>query len=211
MMLIGMFDSPFVRRVAISLKRLELPFEHRNWSVGADFDRIRAYNPLGRVPTLVLDEGEALVESGAILDYLDELVGPRRALLPPAGAARRTALRVMAIATGAAEKGALQVYERAFRPYEKRHEPWLDRLRMQTHGALTELERCCALRRGQWLVGEAMTQADITTACAVTFLDAAVSLAAAPEQYPALRALVTRCESLPAFAQTRIAWSAPDA
>ena len=58
MLLIGMFDSPFVRRVAISMKLLELPFEHANWSVGKDFDRIREYNPLGRVPTLVIGRGE---------------------------------------------------------------------------------------------------------------------------------------------------------
>lgn len=209
MILIGMFDSPFVRRVAVSLKLLDLHFEHRDWSVGRDFDRIRAYNPLGRVPALVLDDGESLLESGAILDYLDELAGADRALLPRSGAPRRTALRLMAIATGAADKGALQVYERVFRPYEKRHEPWLERLRTQTYGALAELERCCALRPGQWLVGERLTQADITVCCAVTFLDAAVSLAATPERYPALRALVTRCEGLREFAQTRVAWSAP--
>jgi glutathione S-transferase len=209
MILIGMFDSPFVRRVAVSLKFLNLNFEHRDWSVGRDFERIRAYNPLGRVPTLVLDDGEVLLESGAILDHLDELVGPERALLPRFGAPRRRALRLMAIATGAADKGALQVYERVFRPYEKRHEPWLERLRAQTEGALAELERCCALRPGQWLVGEQLTQADITVCCAVTFLDAAVSLAATPERYPSLRALVARCEAQPQFAQTRVDWSAP--
>ena len=55
MLLIGMFDSPFVRRVAITMKLLDLPFEHGNWSVGKDFDRIREYNPLGRVPVLVTE------------------------------------------------------------------------------------------------------------------------------------------------------------
>jgi glutathione S-transferase len=60
MILIGMFDSPFVRRVAVTLNLLEIPFEHRNWSVGKDFELIRRYNPLGRVPTLVLDDGDAL-------------------------------------------------------------------------------------------------------------------------------------------------------
>ena len=91
MLLIGMFDSPFVRRVAVSMKLLEIPFEHANWSVGRDFDRIREYNPLGRVPTLVTNEGERLMESAAILDYLDELVGPERALLPHSGPERRQA------------------------------------------------------------------------------------------------------------------------
>ena len=81
MILIGMFDSPFTRRVAISATLLGIPFEHRNWSVGKDFERIRRYNPLGRVPTLVLDSGEALVESAMILDWLDQQIGPARAIV----------------------------------------------------------------------------------------------------------------------------------
>src|SRR6185369_15243167 len=131
MLLIGMFDSPFVRRVAVTLKLFGLPFEHGNWSVGRDFDRIREYNPLGRVPTLVLDDGEKLMESAAILDYLDERAGAERALLPRSGRERRQALNLMAMATGAAEKGVLQIYERVFRPETKRHQPWLDRCRLQ--------------------------------------------------------------------------------
>lgn len=59
MRLIGMFDSPFVRRVAVSMNRLGIAFEHTNWSVGADHARIREYSALGRVPTLVLDDGTA--------------------------------------------------------------------------------------------------------------------------------------------------------
>ncbi len=208
-MLIGMFDSPFVRRVAVSMKLLGIGFEHRNWSVGRDFDRIRAYNPLGRVPALVTDDGETLIDSAAILDHLDEIAGPTRALLPGQGAPRRAALRLMAIAVGAAEKGALQVYERVFRPFEKWHEPWLERLRVQVDGALAELERNCAARPGRWLIGERLTQADISVSCATTFLDGALSAAPRLEQYPALHTLVSRCESLPEFIATRIVWSAP--
>ena len=141
MLLIGMFDSPFVRRVAITMKLLDMPFEHANWSVGRDFDRIREYNPLGRVPTLVIDEGERLMESAAILDYLDERAGPARALLPPSGPERRQALNLMAMATGAAEKGVAQVYERAFRPEEKRHQPWVDRCRLQMSASLGAIDR----------------------------------------------------------------------
>ena len=108
MLLIGMFDSPYVRRVAISMRRLGLPFEHRNWSVGADFDRIRAYSPLGRVPVLVLEDGTSLVESAAILDALDDLAGPSRALLPATGTSRREALRLMSLALAAGEKAREQ-------------------------------------------------------------------------------------------------------
>jgi glutathione S-transferase len=88
-LLIGMFDSPFVRRVAISMQWLDIGYEHADWSVGRDFDRIRQHNPLGRVPTLVLDDGEVLAESAAILDYLDDRVGPARALPQDASVARR--------------------------------------------------------------------------------------------------------------------------
>src|SRR6478735_8183187 len=91
MFLIGQYDSPFVRRVAIALRLYGLPFEHRPWSTFGDADKIAPYNPLRRVPTLVLDSGEALIESTAILDYLDELVGPDKAMIAPRGARRRSA------------------------------------------------------------------------------------------------------------------------
>lgn len=211
MMLIGMFDSPFVRRVAVSMKCLGIPFEHANWSVGKDFDRIRRHSPLGRVPVLVLDDGDALTDSGAMLDYLDELAGPDRSLVPPPGRARRETLRVMALAIGAAEKGRDIVYERVFRPAEKRHEPWLDRVRTQMHGALTELEKHMAMRgRQPWLVGERMGQADITTGCVLTFLnESAVGLTQQSTPYPALYAFLERCEALPEFKATKTGWSAP--
>ena len=208
MILIGMFDSPFVRRVAVSMKLLAIPFEHRNWSVGKDFDRIREFNPLGRVPTLVLDDGESLIESAAILDYLDDFVGPARSLLPPAGRDRREALRTMSIAVGAAEKGVLQIYESVFRPEEKRHEPWVDRCRVQMHGALAELERSAAGRGDRWLVGGRMTQADITTSCVFTFLCDALGAGSAGA-YPGLAGLTERCESLPEFGAVKLAFAAP--
>jgi glutathione S-transferase len=201
MLLIGMFDSPFVRRVAVSMRILGVPFEHANWSVGKDFERIRKYNPLGRVPTLVTDDGDSLIESAAILDYLDELVGPERALLPTSGLPRRNALLLMAIATGAAEKGVLQIYEKVFRPAEKRHEPWLARCRTQMHAALAELERASAVRVNDgWLLGEALTQADITVVCVADFLSDAFKFGAA--LYPSLGRLCARCAARAEFAAT---------
>jgi len=208
MILIGMFDSPFTRRVAISATLLGFSFEHRNWSVGKDFDRIREYNPLGRVPTLVLDDGETLVESAMILDWLDEQVGPQRALLPASGAARRQALTIMALATGAADKGIHIVIERAFRPEEKRHAPWTDRCRVQVNGALAELDRLCAAAGERpWLLGDAISQADITLACYTTYLRDAVPLDLAA--YPALRTRVERCEAMPVFQQFYVPFYTP--
>ena len=207
MLLIGMFDSAFVRRVAISMTILGVPFEHVPWSVGKDFERIRQHNPLGRVPTLVTDEGEALIESAAILDYLDGLVGPERALLPPSGRSRRDALRLMSIATGAAEKGLLQIYETVFRPTEKRHEPWLTRCRAQMHAALAELERASSARGSGWLLGAALTQADITVVCVRDFLHDAFQFTSA--LYPSLGELSARCGERPEFATTRTALNPP--
>jgi glutathione S-transferase len=89
MFLIGQYDSPFVRRVAIALRLYGIAFEHRPWSTFGDAEKIAAYNPLRRVPTLVLDDGEALIESTIILDYLDEVVGAERAMLPRSGIERR--------------------------------------------------------------------------------------------------------------------------
>lgn len=208
MILIGMFDSPFTRRVAISATLLGMPFEHRNWSVGRDFDRIREYNPLGRVPALVLDSGETLIESAMILDWLDQQAGPARALLPASGDSRRHALQLMALAAGAADKGIHLVIERVFRPADKRHAPWTDRCEVQIHGALAELDRLCAAAGGsEWLLGDVMTQADITLACYVTYLRDAVPLALSA--YPALQARVQRCEALPVFQQFYIPFDAP--
>jgi len=209
MILIGMFDSPYVRRVAIAMTLLGLEFEHRNWSVGKDFDRIRQYSPIGRVPALVLDSDEVLAESAMILDYLDSLAGPQRALLPVEGAARRQALRLIGLATGAADKGIMIVIERVFRPEEKRHAPWTDRCLVQLRGALAELDRQCAARSGQWLVGEAMTLADITVACDATYVGEAVPLDLAA--YPSLQAHVARCEALPVFQRFHIPFDPPTA
>jgi glutathione S-transferase len=211
MLLIGMYDSPFVRRIAISLKLLGMEFEHANWSVGKDFDRIREYNPLGRVPTLVLPNGERLFESAAILDYLDELAGPERALLPPSGPDRRQALNLIAMATGAAEKGVLQVYERVFRPENKRHQPWLDRLRLQMGASLAAIDRYMGERGvAQWLVGKRMTQADITVACTFTFLNDTLRVASDAVMFTSLGTLAARCEAMPAFQETRTPFFVPN-
>ena len=191
------------------MRLLGVAYEHGNWSVGRDFERIRRYNPLGRVPTLVLDDGSVLMESSAILDYFDESVGPERALVPRSGRERRDCLQLMTLAIGAAESARDGIYEREFRPADKRHQPWLDRRLQQMHGGLAELETRVARRAtAQWLVGERMTQADITLTCCQKLIADAVPLAPdAP--YPLLRARAARCELLPEFAATKADWFAP--
>ena len=208
MILIGMYDSSYTRRVAIAMALYGMPFEHRAWSVGRDFDRIRQYNPLGRAPTLVLDDGEVLTESAMMLDYLDDVVGSERALMPATGIARRDAQRLIALATGAIDKAVLIVLERIFRPVEMHSEAWLSRCRTQVEGALGELDKACATRAGDdWLVGDAMTHADIAVACYTTHLRESLPLDLSP--WPALREHVDRCEALPVFRRHYIPFNAP--
>ena len=208
MILIGMFDSPFVRRVAVSMTLLEIPFEHRNWSVGKDFDQIREYSALGRVPVLVLDDGRVLPESSMILDYFDQRVGADHALLPTPPAARLAALELIALATGAADKAIHVVIERVFRPLDKQHAPWINRCRAQAKGALAALDAACSPRAGcDWLVGDTISQADITVACHCTYVSEALPLDLTA--YPVLHARVQRCEALPVFRRFHVPFDAP--
>src|SRR5258707_3342825 len=132
MFLIGQYDSPFVRRVAIALRLYGLAFDHRPWSTFGDADKIAPYNPLRRVPTLVLDDGEALVESTVILDYLDELAGADKALIAPRGPERRHALKICALAMGLGDKSVSLLYERALR--KDALKLWVDRCEAQIGG-----------------------------------------------------------------------------
>ena len=198
MILIGLYDSPFTRRVAIALALAGRAFEHRAWSVGADFDRIRGYSPLGRVPVLVLDDGEVMTESSTILDWLEH-EHPQLGLLPPPGRDRREALRLIGLASGAADRGVAMVLERIFHPKAHRSEALLARSTTQVEGVLDALDAACAARTGHWLVGGAMSLADVTVACYTTYLKDAVP--ADLSRWPALAAFVARCEALDVFAR----------
>jgi len=208
MILVGQYDSPFVRRVAISLHLLELPFTRNPISVFADADEMRAINPLGRIPSLVLDDGEVVVDSAAILDHLDEQVGPARALIPASGAARRHALRLIAIASGAIDKAGAIVYERTLRPPEKQHAPWQERCRVQLASALAALEAAVPHGHGEpWIGGAHPGQADITVGCTLGYLLLRLPEALIAGEMPALERLAAACEELEAFRETR---PAPD-
>ena len=196
MILIGQYDSPYVRRVAISLRVLGFAYEHDTRSVFADFDAMRAINPLGRIPALVLDCGEVLIDSAAILDWLDQKVGPERALVPTAGAERWRALRRIALATGAIDKIGAAAYERLIRPSALRWPEWIERCRKQGVGAIA------ALAAEPWLSGGAMDQAQITTACMIRYVRLADPELLPPRLHPTLDALSARCEALAEFQAT---------
>jgi len=138
MFLIGQYDSPFVRRTAIAMRLYGIDFQHRPWSTFGDAEKIAAHNPLRRVPTLVLDSGEALIESFIILDYLDELVGEARAMISPHGTERRRHLRLCALATGLGDKSVSLVYESVLR---KEQLQLVERCEAQITGSLDVLER----------------------------------------------------------------------
>jgi len=207
--LVGMFDSPYVRRVAVSMEQLGVAFDNLPWSVGKDQERLRTLNPLGRVPVLLLPSGEVLIESSIILDYLDEQAGPARRLLPAAGAPRRVVQDWLALITGTLDKGIQIAYERIFKPAEKQHEPWLARCREQTKGGLLELDRRCAERGAAepWLCGDAISQADVSLACFVTYLRDSVQVNL--DWSPSLRDRVARLESLPVFSKYYLPFDPP--
>ncbi len=197
MILIGQYDSPFVRRVAIALRLYGIGFEHRPWSTFGDADRIAAFNPLRRVPTLLLDDGELLIESGAILDHLDERVGPDRAMIAVRGSARRHALKVCALATGLADKAVSLVYERVL--HQTASEQWIDRCRAQISDVLTALEASRAGQRSRFWFGEDIGHADIGVACALRFAREAHPGLFDEHLWPGLAGHAETCERLEAF------------
>ena len=207
MILIGQYDSPFVRRVGIALTLYDLRFEHRPWSWGRDADKLRAHNPLMRVPTLVLDDGHVLIESHSMLDYLDSLVPAGRRMVPAAEPARHQQRKITDLATGLADKAVSLFYER--RLHREVSEFWVDRCRAQISGALAALEADRAGRTGIHWFGDHIGHADTAVAAALRLLADAhpglVDMAA----FPALAAHAARCEALPVFQTISQPFAAP--
>jgi glutathione S-transferase len=197
MILIGQYDSPFTRRVGIALTLYGLPFEHRPWSIFSDADKIRPYNPLTRVPTLVLDDGDALIDSHCILDYVDSLVPADRVMFPAAEPSRHRALKVAALATGMADKGVSLFYETAM--HGEISETWADRCRTQILATLVVLEADRSDRRGGYWFGPVIGHADIAVAVALRFLTDVHPDLMSKAAIPALSAHAARLESLPVF------------
>ncbi|MDR3095735.1 MAG: glutathione S-transferase [Paraburkholderia sp.] len=201
MQLIGMMDSPYVRRVAISLHVLGMPFEHRSVSVFRHYDEFAQINPVVKAPTFIDDDGTLLIDSTLILDHLDRKVPAARRLMPEESQERTFALRVNGFALAAMEKTIQQVYERQLRPEERQHEPWLQRVNTQMHAAYTVLDKLLDGRAG-WLCAGRITQADITAAVAWRFTQHILPGTADPARYPALAAHSARAEALPEFVAT---------
>lgn len=200
MKLFGTYLSPFTRRVAVALTSRAVPYDHDDLNGYADPARARALNPVGKVPVLVLDDGEHLIDSGAMLDYLDEQFGPDRALVPRSGPERRTALRLAAIAVTIYEQSTARYFEER-RPRGCAQADLLERYRLQTVGGLKALD---AASRVEGPIGG--KPLGIATISAVVAYDYArmmhpdLDLAAIA---PALTAVAAALADEPAFSLTR--------
>jgi glutathione S-transferase len=197
MQLIGMLDSPYVRRAAITLHELGLPFEHKPVSVFRHFDQFAAINPVVKAPTLVLDDGSCLMDSTLIIDYAECLAGSALSLMPSDPAGRARALRTIGLALAACEKTVQIVYEHQLRPAEKQHQPWLERVRGQLLAAYGLLERehddaACA-------DGGRLNQAGVTTAVSWAFTQFMLPELVDAGAFPRLAAWTAHAEALPAF------------
>ena len=197
MQLIGMLDSPYVRRVAIGLQLLGLPFEHRPVSVFRHYAQFAAINPVVKAPTLVCDDGTVLMDSTLILDYAQSLA-PARRLLPSAPAELAQALRSLGLALAACEKSVQIIYERQLRPASFQHVPWLERVGGQLQAAYAALEVHWAAQPPA--ASHTLDLAGVTVAVAWHFTQATLADVLPPLRCPALHAHSLAAEARPEFA-----------
>lgn len=197
MILIGQFDSPFVRRVGVALRLYGIPFEHRPWSVFSDADKVAQLNPVVRVPTFVTGHGLAFGGTDAILDYVDSLVPAERRLYPQAQPARVEAMAVSALASGLSDKAVALFYERVM--HERPSPTLAARFESQIRGAATALEREREKAGGAWWQGAGIGHCDIAVACAIRHCVEALPDVLDMGALPALAAHCSRCEALPVF------------
>ena len=199
MKLIGMLDSPYVRRVAVALQLLDVPFEHQSLSVFSTFEQFRRINPVVKAPTLVAADGTVLMDSTLILQYAESLAAPQRRLTPSDPAALLRSLRVLGLALAACDKGVQIVYERMVRPAEKLHQPWVERVTAQMLAAFDALE---AEQRARPLVvgGPGTDHGAVMTAVTWHFMRHMLPEVVAAADYPLLSQLSERAEALPHFA-----------
>jgi glutathione S-transferase len=196
MRLIGMLDSPYVRRTAITLRLLELPFTHESVSVFRTFEQFRAINPVVKAPSLVCDNGVVLMDSTLIIDYAEALAG--RSLMPSGLEGRQRALRTIGLALAACEKVVQNVYEHNLRPEAKQHQPWVDRIDGQRASAFELLEQEVASMPVP-ADARSVDQAGLTAAVVWTFTQAMLPGQVNPARHPALETFTSAVEQFAAF------------
>ncbi len=196
MQLIGMLDSPYVRRVAVSLQLLGLRFEHSNLSVFRTFDQFAAINPVVKAPSLVCDDGTVLMDSTLIIDHAESLVPPERRLMPVGVAERTHAQRVVGLSLAACEKAVQIIYEQELRPAERRHAPWVQRVTGQLLAACHALDGERARRPAS---AAAIDQGAVSSAVAWHFIQQMLRDVVPTADCLALAAWSAQAEALPAF------------
>jgi glutathione S-transferase len=197
-----MLDSPYVRRVAISAKRLGIALEHESVSVFRTFEQFRQINPVVKAPTLVLDDGQVLMDSTLIIDYLEALAGPERTLMPAGIEQRLRSLRLIGLALAASEKSVQLYYERNLRPAEIQYAPWVERVEGQLAAAYDALER--ELEKQPLKTDGLIDQAGITLAVAWSFTHYVVPDQVSTERFPRIAAFTRYAEGLEVFVSTPI-------
>jgi len=197
MQLIGFMDSPYVRRVGVTAQFLGIPYEHRELSIFREYDEFRKINPLVKVPTLICDDGQVLVDSTLIIDYLESLAGGKRMMPADEGNYIR-ALNIIGTALVAMEKVVQLIYELKQRPEEARHQPWIDRVQQQLGEAVTLLEQAVGDGSG-WLFDDEVTQPDISTAITWSFIQLHFPETIVEANFPGLVRFSARAEALPEF------------
>ena len=200
MILVGQFDSPFVRRVAVTLNHYHMPYTRRPLSVFRNAAEMQKINPLLRVPALILETGEVLIDSSAIIDHLDEMAGPARALTPAHGPERRKVLQAVTLGAGTADKVVALFFERLFHSDKHINRDYEKRMLSQITAALEKLESDCG---SPWFFDLHMTQADITIGCMIFHMKMRVPEAFPLNKYPKLHFLALHCETKEDFVKAR--------
>jgi glutathione S-transferase len=198
MKLIASLTSPYARKVRIALaeKKIECDLvEESPWTPATS---VPGYNPLGKVPVLVLDDGTTLFDSRVIVEYLDT-VSPVSRLIPEPSRQRIVVRRWEALADGICDAAATIVLERK-RPAKQQSREWLDRQRGKIDLSLKELAE--GLGERAWCNGEAYSLADIATGCALAYLDLRHADIDWRGSYPNLVKLAEKLAKRPSFADT---------
>lgn len=197
MKLIGMLDSPYVRRVAISLDLMGVSFEHIPLSVFNAFEAFSAINPVVKAPSLVLDDGTVLMDSTLIIGYFEALTPPDKKLMPQQAMPLAASLRTLGLALAACEKAVQIVYEYQLRPAEKRHQPWLERVTGQLLATCREWE--AQLIRVQPAEQSRPNQADITSGVAWSFIQLMIDDVVRADEFQTLHDHAARLEGTELF------------
>ncbi|MBS1165534.1 MAG: glutathione S-transferase [Proteobacteria bacterium] len=197
MRLIGMLDSPYVRRTALTLATLDIPFAHESLSVFRQYKEFAAINPVVKAPTAVTDDGVVLLDSTLIIHYALKALADGRTLGPVDPRLIALDVRLTGLGLAACEKAVQTVYERQLRPAEKQHQPWLERVAGQLKAALSAIETDIA--GAEWLLAPPLSEAGITLAVAGTFIAEMIPDVVTLSDYPRFAALTDAAEATALF------------